>query len=146
MRGGARRQAPLLPLFLLLGLADSAAADDALWLACAAITEDSARLACFDDVARARTQTKALADTEAFGVRAKAPLPAIEDISSRVAKVAVTSSERRVITLENGQVWAENEPGYRSIRVGDDVTITRKSLRYSMRLPSGLQVAVHRVE
>lgn len=51
-----------------------------------------------------------------------------------------------IMTLSNGHIWAENEPGVRRIKAGQDVTIIKVRFRYDMRLESGRRVAVHRVE
>lgn len=141
-------------------LAAAAAADEppraplpAELLLCRGETDDARRLACFDrEIARAVPSAE-----QRFGYRGevaresiereKAATPALEQLQGKVASMSATPSGDWVITLDNGQVWAQVPTGTRfSLRVGDAVTITPGALgSFLLRKdPGGGSVRVRR--
>jgi hypothetical protein len=107
---------------------------------CAAITADDERLACFDAAAKrleAPTPATPPARTpeEQFGAPKAPPPPAadkppepppIDRIDATVAAVAKRPNGELVVTLSNGQVWAQVPSGTTfRLNVGDEVSISR---------------------
>jgi hypothetical protein len=137
-------------LVLLFTLGGTALASDERWLVCEDIEISEARLACYDDASRSARARAPLPEAARapvasdFGKREEPPEPEVSEISAKVVTVARSSLGRTIVTLDNGQVWVTNEPGRHQPSVGDTVTVARSSLRYSMRLRSGLLIAVHR--
>ena len=137
---------------------------------CASIQDDTARLTCYDTavrrlheadasgqfvaVDRQRVQTL---QRESFGFH----LPSIgrllpnfggsgggvpERIQAAVTSLGMHRDGRHTFTLENGQVWAEVEPGdSRNVHVGDTATIRQMSMG-SFMLSSSRGGAGHRVQ
>jgi hypothetical protein len=67
-------------------------------------------------------------------------------VSARIERVNRTPLGHQIMTLSNGQVWAENEPGRRSIAPGQDVTIREHRWHFEMQLEGQPNVAVRRIE
>ena len=125
---------------------------------CMAETADSARLACFDrEAARLEAAAApALTPEERFGLRGdvaretlereKAARQSLERLEARVTAVASGPTGDWVVTLDNGQVWAQVPSGTRyTIRVGDAVTISPAALgSYMLTGESGRSVRVRR--
>jgi hypothetical protein len=134
-------------------------------LACRAITDSAARLACFD------RETAALAGAPAssaiaapvpgaqqsFGVRGSA-IAATEEatggrpaelakLESHIVALALTGNGRTLFTLDNTQVWKQLESdGDVLARLGDSATISRGALgSYWLQLKSGRGCKVTRV-
>ncbi len=136
---------------------------------CGAIESAKERLDCFDALVRQQAgeqetivQTpqapeqvapaKAIATPSAdpiaqFGQeRQNRPQTDIDSITSRIDSVRRTPLGHHVMTLANGQVWVENEPGRRRIAPAQDIVIRRHRWHFEMELPSQPNVAVHRTE
>ena len=151
----------------LLFAGPALAADDDLAQRIAACTrehDDARRLACFDRAAapapKAATQVAApkVDATDTFGVQGSElarnsvdDKPQTESLPKRI-NATVTAIEKRargelVVTLDNGQVWAQKEVGsYFPLKVGDPVAILAGTLG-SFRLLSGNRAtAVTRVQ
>ena len=132
------------------------AADDDLAQRIAACTseQDAARrLACFDRAAAPKVDA-----THTFGVqgselaRSRDDDKPQADSSPKRISATVTAIEKRargelVVTLDNGQVWAQKETGaYFPLKVGDPVSILAGTLG-SFRLIAGNRAtAVTRVQ
>jgi len=178
----------LLQVFVLLAAnlavaVDAACVDDVQ--RCAKLTDDRARLECYDEVARrlAGTNAQPLADASAaasgtattanrpsspshvtapppakpgadFGLseaakQARDPEKAKQDsISAEVATIARRLTGEMVVTLADGQVWAQLDPDTRAkLKVGDTVTIRRAALgSYLLVTPSGMATRVKRLK
>lgn len=58
-------------------------------------------------------------------------------MSSVVARISSRAHGELVVTLDNGQVWAQLEPGYLSLKPGDAVEISIGALgSYVMWVPA----------
>jgi hypothetical protein len=143
-------------LIAALLLAGSAlAADDELAQRIAACThehDDARRLACFDRAAAPKAPTQAAAPqvdaSQTFGVQGSElarnrddDKPQVDSSPKRI-NATVTAIDKRahgelVVTLDNGQVWAQKEArGYFPLKVGDPIAILAGTLG-SFRLISG---------
>ena len=135
--------------------------------ACMAERDDARRLACFDrEAAQLGPQSAATATAAAtpepltaeqrFGFRGevareaiaekKAAVPQLERLESTVTAVARRGSIDWIVTLENGQQWAQISTGtpYTN-RVGDAVTINPGALgSFLLTGPSGRATRVRR--
>ncbi len=74
------------------------------------------------------------------------PAMDLERIRARIQQVRKAALGQHVMTLSNGQVWIENEPGQRPIEPDQEVTITRHRWNFEMEFKSRPNVAVHRIE
>jgi len=125
------------------------------WQACLQLTDDQARLACYDAYVRrlsaredpavsaaqqeadfgkrpeaaAKEQEPAMpaAEQEAeFGKPAKVAAEEIDQIQASITKVQVKSHGNRVLTLDNGQVWVQlDSRTVPRFREGDSIIIKR---------------------
>jgi hypothetical protein len=79
--------------------------------------------------------------------RQKAELPELDRLESTVKSAAQQATGDFVVTLENGQVWAQLPTGTpQRLKAGDAVTITPASLgSYVLKGPSGRGARVRRV-
>lgn len=140
--------------------------------ACADISEDAARLACFDQsigrlraaesagqvVAVDRTQMQSI-ERDAFGFSlpsianiltrrgnddANSESAAVERIEMEVARVSSRLDGRHSFVMTNGQVWTQVQPDSASnVRPGDSIAIRRAALGSYMLSPE--RGAAHRV-
>ena len=99
--------------------------------ACAAETDDARRLACFD----ALVQRVPAMEKHAFGLpamRERAAEAAPREPATLVAHVTrftLQADNRLLITLDNGQTWAQVSPDARfATTVGEEVTIEKAAL------------------
>jgi hypothetical protein len=88
-----------------------------------------------------------------FGVHegplaAKRQTTATQHITATVAHIAVRPRGELVMTLDNGQVWAQNEPlAYFPLKIGDTVEIRAAALgSYQLLAPSRRATKVTRVQ
>ena len=140
---------------------------------CASITDAAQRLACYDDeVARLRGDRLAVAPAasppsiqseppvpvrspeDKFGERdlptQETPAkkePELKELTANVALISRRTRGELVMTLDNGQVWAEKVAStYFPLQVGDPVTIKAGVLgSFRMVGPSGRAADVTRV-
>lgn len=102
--------------------------------ACMPQQNDAARLACYD---KALGRTAAAGQPADFGMTPQLikqkqveagikppPPPPPETMSAKVTNVTPRGNGKLVITLDNGQVWEQQESGDTLLDVGDGVTIT----------------------
>jgi hypothetical protein len=143
-------------LILLATLASVAAAQTppADVARCTAIDSDAERLACYDklfvhsaDQPQKEAQAAATAaaaeasaasgsaDLDDFGLDGRKPPgqadePPLEEIQARIAKLETQPRGQAVLTLDNGQVWQQQEYDWHlAFKVGDEVIIKRGALR-----------------
>lgn len=129
---------------------------------CAAERDDAVRLACFDRLAAAETNATSrpsqAADPvpeERFGIHGS-PLAQRDDkdndepesVSAKVTRLERRRDGTLLLTLDNGQVWAEKQENPRfQIRVGESVTLKRGALHsYRLVASSGRATRVTRVQ
>ena len=128
--------------------------------ACTREQDDARRLACFDRAAAPKPagSSPKLNATETFGIHGSElarnrddgkPEPEAEQkrISAKVTAIEKRAHGELVVTLDNGQVWAQKETGaYFPLKVGDPVAILAGTLG-SFRLIAGNRAtAVTRVQ
>ena len=127
--------------------------------ACTREQDDARRLACFDRAAAPKAAAAPKVDaTETFGVHGSELARNREDarpeseapqkrISAKVTAIEKRARGELVVTLDNGQVWAQKETGsYFPLKVGDPVAILAGTLG-SFRLIAGNRAtAVTRVQ
>lgn len=165
---------PAAPAVLADDADDAAGARDALDAvrACRAEHDDTRRLACFDRAAAALPADAKLSAApapaappppqltpeERFGYRGqvareeldrrKAEEAALEELTARITRVGAQGSGDFVITLDNGQVWAQVPTGRpERLKVDETVTIRRASLgSYMLSAPHARGIRVRRVK
>jgi hypothetical protein len=130
MRHAARRLLVLLAVWVLPLVASSDPLSDGLQR-CARETDEHLRLKCFDDLAASLPQRKRdeFGRTAAIAERKdpsapKAPLIDPQVLDAKIAGLRQGSHGEYTFTLDNGQVWLEQElrPGER-FSVGETVQI-----------------------
>ena len=142
-------------------LQSALAADDDLAQRIATCTreqDDSRRLACFDLAAAPKAVTPKVETADTFGVHGSELARNRDDgkpeseaapkrISATVKAIEKRARGELVVTLDNGQVWAQKEVGaYFPLKVGDPVAILAGTLG-SFRLIAGSRAtAVTRVQ
>ncbi len=158
----------LLAGFLCAAIPQAVAHDLPVALAaCRAEKDDAQRLACYDrEAAKAGEQSAASpAATEAagpqspeekFGYRGvlareeqeRAKVAALEQLEATVTEIARRGDGAMVMTLDNGQVWAQNRPdAFFRLKVGERVKIEPAALgSYMMIGPSKRTARVTRVK
>lgn len=94
-----------------------------------------------------RLDKNAESKIEWFG-KSKLPDPAadLSHIEAHIENIRKSPLGHHVMTLSNGQVWMENEPGRRSIEPGQEVTIRKHRWHFEMELDNRPNVAVKRVD
>lgn len=141
---------------------------------CAVIESALERLDCFDELARQESELIApeppteTANIESGPVetaagtadalpsgdiiarfgnrRPERPESQIDQVTARIESVSKTPLGHHVVTLSNGQIWVENEPGRRSIAPGQKVKIRQHRWHFEMELNAQPNVAVRRVD
>ena len=127
-------------------------------VACQKETDDAKRLACYDQEVRKHAGTP----EQRFGLRHNQSPPAsagespaeqqekdeLKTISATVTAISKRPRGESVLTLDNGQVWAQTQAGSRlRVRVGDTVSIRSAALgSYLLSSPRGGSTRVERVK
>ncbi|MBD3648977.1 MAG: hypothetical protein HUJ31_16345 [Pseudomonadales bacterium] len=111
---------------------------------CAGIESAVERLDCYDELARQGNQAQP--DEDVFGRQAEKPDKDIEAISAHIQSVKQSPLGHHIMTLSNGQVWMQNEPGRRRIEAGQDITIRKHRFHYEMEFENIPDIPVRRVE
>mgnify|MGYP000662589268 FL=1 len=131
--------------------------------ACVSQKEDSRRLACYDreiaqldkpaEVSAALPPAAAVAATEeGFGLPREVPKEGVdrrkaEQVQGKVAGIVSRPHGERVVTLDNGQVWAQKSPDLSiRLKVGDEVTIKRGAFGSYLLVASGRSTTVMRLQ
>jgi hypothetical protein len=118
---------------------------------CQAMQDDGQRLACYDR----ELATYTVPPEKTFGltsekVRATQHLEAAVEAPSVAAKVTAIARRTRgelVFTLDNGQVWVQQQAADSRIEVGNAVTVKPGTLgSYFLFAPSGQATRVKRVQ
>ncbi len=147
------------PLLLLLSvLPTSAAADDLM--KCRLLENINARVACYDAYVdqRAGSASKNAPDAEElFGsteaevneiIEEQLEIEQLEEMAATVTQLRDSASGKRVLTLDNGQVWRQLDNKQLRITEGDTVVIRKASLG-SFRLrkqTGGRTIGVKRID
>lgn len=146
----ASRGCIVLVLVGLLG-AGALRADDAPAHRCAAIEDDSVRLACFDEAF-----PRAADAAKDFGLSARQVAQATDHaagsgaptrITARVLSVTRIKSGQFIVTLDNGQTWRQGEgESYAPLDADETVTIKKAALgSYILITSGGRSIRVRRV-
>jgi hypothetical protein len=120
---------------------------------CAGITDSLQRLVCYDKAVAAPVvgATVAQAGSEPREVSAVPPEDSAAGLGAKVASVVDLPMEVVRVTLDNGQVWLQQQPNARfKVKAGDTVQIKKGVLgSYQMTRTSGgggSSVAVKRLQ
>ena len=126
-------------------------------LVCASESDDTRRLRCFDAaVATLRSapepvpiSSSAVSAEDRFGARGDLKpdkLPELKEITATVTAVRAKPYGELVITLDNGQVWAEIASGSKiRVKAGDSVKIETGALNSFVLIANGRSSKVSRV-
>jgi hypothetical protein len=158
MQSHARTMAMIAACWALCsytGLAAGQVLPDAVQ-ACRKEADDARRLQCFDrETAKyplTAEQSLGLQESRLTALQnpasgAAAP-PRITQLTARVAALRERPHAGFVVTLDNGQIWAQNEmEAHQAVRVGDVVTIKPAKLGgFWLVGPSGWSTRVRRMQ
>jgi hypothetical protein len=121
---------------------------------CASEADEAKRLACYDfQIGRSKSgQNDDLGVTgellrhkqKQAGIAAAPP----DDMAGKVVEIANRGFGKFIVTLDNGQVWAQQEVPDFTLRVGDVITIRRGVLGALWMVSSGghRQIRVQRIK
>lgn len=137
-----------------------AAADDlaARIAACTQERDDARRLACFDRAAAPTTPASKVDPQQTFGVQGSELARSRDDgderadsepkrITATVAAIDKRPRGELVLTLDNGQVWAQKDAGaHFPVKVGDPVAILSGTLGSFRLIVGSRATAVTRVQ
>lgn len=103
------------------------------WQDCRHISNDGARLACYDNYAFTLDKQAAQPTVEqqaaAFGLPKQSPAENLQDISSQISRIEKTTHGTRIFYLENEQVWRQvGSSSQPRLKTGDIVMIERGAL------------------
>ena len=128
---------------LMVGTAQAQSTDlNAQMQHCLAMSQDQARLQCYDQLARSlntlaavpavpavpATVTPAADPVDSFGLENRAPEQQVDDLRLEVKSVRLTKKGRAEITMQNGQIWLQSDDSRLDIKAGDVCTIERAML------------------
>ena len=140
---------------LVSSLAQAAQGTSDALVACAKETDDARRLRCFDaavaDLQRApAAPAAAVAREDKFGARGdldRERREELKEITGTVTEVSARPHGELVVTLDNGQVWAERTANTKiKVKVGDTVKIESGALgSFVLIAPNGRSSKVSRV-
>lgn len=70
-----------------------------------------------------------------------------KNVRSHIEEIRETPGGNRVMTLANGQVWMEREPGRRRIDANQDIVISKRRWSYTMLLlEQNRRITVQRID
>jgi hypothetical protein len=141
---------------LAFSLARAAQSTSDALVACAKETDDTRRLRCFDAVvadlrpAPLPTPAPSVSREEKFGARGDLDperREGLKEITAKVTEVGARPHGEIVVTLDNGQVWAERAASSKiKVKVGDMVKIESGALgSFVLIAPNGRSSKVARV-
>ncbi|WP_323844664.1 hypothetical protein [Microbulbifer magnicolonia] len=112
----------IFPALVLLAASASADSVSKQLKGCASIAADAERLACYDALSNSLEQRA----EQNFGqeqqrIAEEAP----ESIEGTIAEIREIAHDKLLITLENGQVWRQNDSGRFNWKSGDAVIVER---------------------
>ena len=130
---------------------------------CASVTDDAARLACYDaafgkpaKIASASPDDDGATAREEFGLsepekraRRQEPADRTSSITGEIARLDHRPTGELVVSLADGPVWAqiESDDSRARVKVGDPVTIRKATLgSYLLVGPDRIAVRVRRVK
>ncbi len=119
--------------FLALLLLPATLQATADWQNCRGITNDSERLACYDNYALTLDKQTAPPSVEqqtaAFGLPKQSPAENLQDISSQISRIEKTTHGARIFYLQNEQVWRQvGSSSQPRLNTGDSIMIERGAL------------------
>ncbi|WP_299585003.1 hypothetical protein [uncultured Microbulbifer sp.] len=88
---------------------------------CSEITTNTDRLSCYDKLS---LSLEKLAEQD-FGQELKQIAEAPESIEAKIADIQDGAHDKKIVTLENGQIWKQNDTGRIFWQAGDLVIVER---------------------
>ncbi|WP_226648206.1 hypothetical protein [Microbulbifer variabilis] len=88
---------------------------------CSEITSNSNRLACYDKLSNSLEEQA----EQDFGQEYKQTVEAPESIEAKIAEIQEGAHNKKIVTLENGQIWKQNDTGRIFWKAGDLVVVER---------------------
>ncbi|WKD51500.1 hypothetical protein [Microbulbifer spongiae] len=113
----------LLPLSLLALLAPGISANtlSEQLQQCSRITPDSSRLICYDKLNAALEQSA----EQNFGRGQQQISQAPQSIQATITHIRAAAHNKRIITLDNGQIWGQSDGSRVHWKAGDPVVVER---------------------
>lgn len=117
-----------LCLALALSLPASAMSLKQQLTECAAVSNDKARLQCYDAITAPETKQLVIDQTELFGFESKQKLLTPEKVLVDIVHVKKGPRGKSTFTLSNGQVWKQKEAQTYKLKAGKQVFIKKGAL------------------
>ncbi|WP_444923003.1 hypothetical protein ACJJH9_12755 [Microbulbifer sp. DLAB2-AF] len=111
---------------------------------CSKVTSNTDRLACYDKLS---SSLEKLAEQD-FGQELKQIAEAPETIEAIIADIQDNAYGKKIVTLENGQIWKQNDTGRISWQAGELVILERAMFGSFFMKPShgGKKMRVKRMK
>ncbi|WP_299946017.1 hypothetical protein [uncultured Microbulbifer sp.] len=88
---------------------------------CSHITPDNSRLICYDKLSATLGQRA----EQDFGHEQKKISQAPQSIEATITHIQAAAYDKRIITLDNGQIWRQNDDKRIHWNVGDPIVVER---------------------
>lgn len=138
------RKLLIIPLLALAAAGASADSLTSQLRACAAIEADDERLACYDALSGTLDQRA----EQNFGQEQRRTTEDAPDaIEAAIVEISKTAYNKALITLDNGQLWRQNDTTRLTWKVGDAVIIERGLLGsfFMKQAEGGRKIRVKRI-
>ncbi|SDZ86538.1 hypothetical protein SAMN05216562_0859 [Microbulbifer marinus] len=135
----------MIPLLALLATGASADSLANQLKGCSSIEADTERLACYDALSNSLTERA----EQHFGQEQQRVIEEAPDsIEATIAQIDKVAYGKLLITLDNGQVWRQNDSGRVNWKTGDSVTVERALFGSFLMKPTdgGRNLRVKRVK
>jgi hypothetical protein len=88
---------------------------------CSKVTSNTDRLACYDKLSNSIERRA----EQNFGQEYKQTVETPESIEARITEIQESSHNKKIVTLENGQIWKQNDTGRIFWKAGDLIIVER---------------------
>ncbi|WP_444884288.1 hypothetical protein [Microbulbifer sp. PSTR4-B] len=88
---------------------------------CSKVTSNTDRLACYDKLSNSIERRA----EQNFGQEYKQTVETPESIEARITEIQESTHNKKIITLENGQIWKQNDTGRIFWKAGDLIIVER---------------------
>ncbi|WP_444889834.1 hypothetical protein [Microbulbifer sp. DLAB2-AA] len=88
---------------------------------CSKVTSNTDRLACYDKLSNSIERRA----EQNFGQEYKQTVETPESIEARITEIQESTHNKKIVTLENGQIWKQNDTGRIFWKAGDLIIVER---------------------
>ncbi|WP_444886746.1 hypothetical protein [Microbulbifer sp. JMSA008] len=88
---------------------------------CSKVTSNTDRLACYDKLSNSIEKRA----EQNFGQEYKQTVETPDSIEARITEIQESTHNKKIVTLENGQIWKQNDTGRIFWKAGDLIIVER---------------------